>query len=390
LRKREAVMRYLFMFLCVCALGIVACGESGEPLPDPSPYASKDLWLCRPDIENDHCDTADLSVTEIRSDGTMVTSEVAPNPDAEVDCFYVYPTVNLSPEPGNTEPLFPHPESVIEIVTREAAHYRGVCRVFAPLYHQMSLVTYHEFPWSWEPTEYFREAYDDVGKAFEYYMRVHNEGRDFVLLGRSQGSHMLTRLLEDKFDDDEALREQLVSALLLGPTNRMQVLEGELVGGSLANIPLCTSANETGCVVAFDANAAGADEQDYDTSMFYYPPSARACVNPASLRGTATLAGLTYPRWYEPALPFPEGVDTEWVRYPNIYTSRCAGADEFHVLLIDLASEYTGEVPRTPQELQDALVEFRGAPHNLHFVEDYLVYTDLLHIVEQQIASRGN
>jgi hypothetical protein len=170
----------------------------------------------------------------------------------------------------------------------------------------------------------------------------------------------------------------------------MQVLEGELVGGSLANIPLCTSANETGCVIAFDANAVGAEETQHDTSVFYYPPSARACVNPASLRGTETLAGLTYPRWYEPTLPFPDGVETEWVRYPNIYTSRCADADDFHILWIDLASEYTGQVPRTPPELQAALVEFRGAAQNLHYVEDYLTYADLLHIVQQQIASRGN
>lgn len=103
-------------------------------------------------------------------------------------------------------------------------------------------------------------------------MRHDNKGRDFLLLGSSQGSHMLTRLLEDKFDDDEALREQLLSALLQGPTNRMQVLEGAVVSGSLANIPLCTSANETGCVIAFDTNAAGADEQFYNTSVFYPPP----------------------------------------------------------------------------------------------------------------------
>jgi len=385
-------MRYVVGFVCVLALGLmplVGCSDGESAV---SIYASKDLWLCRPDIENDYCDTADLSTTEIRPDGTRVElTEVLPNPDAEIDCFYVYPTVNLSPEPGNTEPLFPHPESVIEIVTREAAHYRGVCRVFAPLYHQMSLITYWEFPFKWEPTEYFQRAYDDVVEAFEYYMRNHNEGRDFVLLGRSQGSHMLTRLLEDKFDDDEALRAQLLSALLLGPTNRTQVFPGELSGGSFTNIPLCTSADETGCVIAFDTNAAGDPAPHYDSSVFFTPPSARACVNPASLRGTETLAGLTYPRWYEPALPFPEDVDTEWVRYPNIYTSRCSGTDDWKdVLWIDLASEYTGEVPRTPLELQAALMEFRGAQANLHYVEDYLTYADLLPIVEQQIASRGN
>jgi len=189
-------------------------------------------------------------MTEIREDGTSVVSEVVESPDAEVDCFYVYHTVNHSPEPGNIESLFPHPEEVIGALFRNGAHYRGVCRMFAPLYHQMSWSTYAMFWPDWEDTEFFQRAYDDIADAFDYYMRNHNEGRSFVLIGHSQGSHILAKMLEDRFDDDEALRRQLVSALLLGPVNRVQVLEGELTGGSFANIPLCTSAGETGCVIA--------------------------------------------------------------------------------------------------------------------------------------------
>jgi hypothetical protein len=331
-----------------------------------------------------------MSTTEIRPDGTQVTSDIAPNPDAEVDCFYLYPTVNTSPEPGNTETLVPHPEEVVQIVSWQAAPFRGVCRMFAPLYHQMSLVTYYAYPFAWEDTEIFQKAYDDVLDAFEYYMRVHNEGRGFILIGHSQGSHMLTKLLEDKFDDDEALRGQLVSAMLTGPTNRVQVLEGERVGGSFANIPLCTSATETACVIAFDSNPAGVPTM-YDTAMFYYPPSARACVNPASFDDApGTLAAFVFPRSSTNlGDSFPDGVDTEWVRYPNIYTSQCADSDEFHVQLVDLASDYTGEVLLTPQAIQDIYVA-NGNSANLHGVELYITQTDLVSVIEQQIASRGN
>lgn len=397
-------MRCVLGSVCVLALSLVGCsetagtagsggvgGQGGEG--GAGSYASKDLWLCRPDIENDHCDTADLSTTEMQPDGTMVTlTEVAPNPDAEVDCFYVYPTVNYDPEPGNTEILFPHPEAEVAILSWQAAQYRGVCRLFAPLYHQMSLITYTAFFNVVETTEYFEWAYSDVVEAFEYYMRNLNEGRDFVLIGHSQGSLMLINLLEDRFDDDEALRGQLVSAVLMGPSNRVQVLEGEVVGGSLANIPLCTSANETGCIIAFDANAAGV-ETFYEAAILYYPPSARACVNPASIDGgSGTLGAFVYPRSSWNMGPFfPDGVDTEWVRYPNIYTSRCAESDEQHVLLVDLASDYTGEVPVTPEEIQDVYAAGgRASDRNLHGVESYLAGTDLVGIVEQQIASRGN
>jgi hypothetical protein len=90
-------------------------------------------------------------------------------------------------------------------------------------------------------------------------------------------------------------------------------------------------------------------------------------------------------------IPFPDTVDTQWVSYPEIYTSQCRGTDHLlDVLLVDLADDYQGEVPITPQELQEALVEVRGASRNLHYVEYFLTNRDLVRIVEQQIASRGN
>ena len=372
-------MRYFFRVLCVCALSGVACGESPK-----GPYAPKDLWLCRPDIENDRCDQADLSTTEIRPDGTFQISEVVEDPDAKVDCFYVYHTVDWSTEPGNTQTRFPHPEDVVKALNRNGAHYRGVCRMFAPVYRQMTLGTYEMNPGDWHDTEFFEKAYGDVLEAFEYYMREHNEGRDFVLIGHSQGTHVLTRLLQDKFDSDEALRKQLVSALLIGGSVRVH--EGTRAGGSFANIPLCASANETGCVIAFDAIAAGEDPRG-----LIFPPMQRVCVNPALFDdGPGTLAALIYSRRYDDVIPFPDGVDTEWVRYPSIYTSECSGGEAYrNVLEVDLASEYTGEVPITPQELQESVMENWGL-NGLHLVEYFIANTDLVRIVEQQIASREN
>ena len=364
-------------------------GTGGGGSAGSGGYADKDLWLCRPDIENDRCDQADLSITEIRPDGTSEVSDVVEDPDAKVDCFYVYHTVDWSTEAGNTETLFPHPDNVVEALHRNGAQYRGVCRMFAPLYHQMTLQTYRAFRSDWQETEFFQRAYDDVVEAFEYYMRNHNEGRDFILIGHSQGSHILTRLLQDKFDDDDALLAQLVSALLIGPGGAVQVPEGERVGGSFANIPLCTSTSETGCVIAFDAIAAG--EMPGPGPVLITSPMERACVNPASLdEGAGTLEAFTYSRSYDHVIPFPDDVDTEWVRYPSIYTSRCSGGEGYrNVLEVDLAGDYTGEVPMTPQELQESVAENWGL-NGLHLVEYFIANTDLVRIVEQQIASREN
>ena len=398
-------MPYLFGFMCVLALGVMGCsetagtgGEGGAGGVDPSPYAPKDLWLCRPDIENDRCDEADLTYTEVRPDGSTVTGDVVENPNAEVDCFYVHHTVYFADEPANRETLVPHPEEVIGAVFRNGAHYRGVCRLFAPMYRQMSLITYTAHLFDWQNTEFFKTAYGDVVDAFDYYLRHYNDGRGIILVGHSQGSHILTKLLQDKFENDLALRDRLVSAVLMGATGYVQVLEDELVGGSFTNIPLCASANETGCVITFDAVypeqgvllGVGANPT---------PPNTRACVNPATFDSSlGTLEALMYPRTYESLIPFPDGVDTEWVRYPKIYTAQCPEEEVdwcnsylcSGALEIQLAPDYTGDVPITPKGLQDALVEVWESPRRLHAAEYFIANADLLRIVEQQIASRGD
>jgi hypothetical protein len=398
-------MRYLFGFMCVCALGVVplvGCGDTasngggggagaagggggsgGGGSGGGGAYAAENMWLCRPDIEDDACDTVDLSWTEIRPDGTLVTGDVAANPDAAIDCFFLYSTVNNSPTPGNTETLSPTDPDVLRALHILGSLFRGVCRVFAPLYHQMSSGTYAVFGTGseLEATSYFHIAYDDVVEAFEYYMRNHNDGRDFVLLGHSQAARMFASLLEDEFDDNETLRGQLVSAMLVGHGAQVYVPDGEQVGGSLANIPLCTSANETGCVIAF--NAIAADEANSPDSAIFPPGMVRACVNPASFDGgPGTLAAFIYPR---PApnseVFFPGEVETVWVSYTKMYEAQCS--DVTRRLEIDLVNEYPGEVPVTPQEFQAAI-----GSGTLHWAEPFITVTDLVRIVEQQAQSR--
>ncbi len=75
--------------------------------------------------------------------------------------------------------------------------------------------------------------------------------------------------------------------------------------------------------------------------------------------------------------------------YPNIYTGQCS--DFSHALEIDLVSEDPREEPFTPQELQAAIPDTGGVRgSDLHTSETFLVITDLVRIVEQQIESGEN
>ena len=98
--------------------------------------SAKTTWLCRPGMANDPC-TPGLGTTTFAPDGRQ-TGVTQPRQarDRGVDCFYVYPTV--SDQPGRTRPLAIDPEER-SIALYQAARYSQVCRVWAPMYRQLTL-----------------------------------------------------------------------------------------------------------------------------------------------------------------------------------------------------------------------------------------------------------
>lgn len=63
-------------------------------------YADPQQWLCRPDLPESRC-RADLGATEIHPDHPRAPAPHVPAASTKVDCFYVYPTVDLGVVPGN-------------------------------------------------------------------------------------------------------------------------------------------------------------------------------------------------------------------------------------------------------------------------------------------------
>ena len=92
-------------------------------------------------------------------------------------------------------------------------------------------------------------AYSDIEEAWLEYLRRHNDGRGFVLLGHSQGTRMLRQLLRKVIDPDATVRRRLISGVLLG--GNVTVRKGSTAGGDFQNVPACTREAQTGCVFAW-------------------------------------------------------------------------------------------------------------------------------------------
>src|SRR5215471_6973589 len=101
----------------------------------PNDYSDGKTWLCRPDRQ-DAC-IVDLATTVITGDGKLTRETWTGDPNAPIDCFYVYPTVSTDQTPNSD--MNPDPAE-LNVVKQQFARFASKCRVYAPVYRQITLV----------------------------------------------------------------------------------------------------------------------------------------------------------------------------------------------------------------------------------------------------------
>ena len=104
------------------------------PAAQPNDYSKPETWLCRPDSK-DSC-AVDLSTTIVAPSGKFKKESFKAARNAPIDCFYVYPTVSLD-QTGNSD-MTAGPEEH-GVILQQFARFSSVCRVYAPLYRQVTL-----------------------------------------------------------------------------------------------------------------------------------------------------------------------------------------------------------------------------------------------------------
>jgi hypothetical protein len=258
-------------FLVAASLFAVQA-SAGTSAPD---YAKPENWLCQPG-RTDIC-TTPLRTTALNANGYGSTGQSPVAKDSSVDCFVVYPTV--SRDSGMNSDLEPGEGEEKAAVVSQFARFSGACRVYAPVYRQMTLAAVTAASAGADVTKPAILAYSDVRSAWKEYLANHNKGRPYVLLGHSQGALMLQQLIANEIEGrPEAARMKLAVI----PGFNLLVPQGKLVGGSLKQTPVCSKPGQTGCVltwVSFRANnvpPAGAIFGVADK-----PGMTVACTNPA-------------------------------------------------------------------------------------------------------------
>jgi hypothetical protein len=298
----------------LAALAMMTLGgaaQARDEAPTPTDYSQDANWLCRPGRQ-DACAT-NLDAMAYDAKGAKTAQPFVAATDPAIDCFYVYPTV--SRQASTYSDLKPD-ASEINVAQVQAARFRAKCRVFAPMYRQVTLAGLNaSFKPGAAPVD-FSTPYADVRDAWRAYLAHDNHGRGVVLIGHSQGSILLTRLIAEEIDAKPIAR-QLVSALLPGDIGLL-VPVGKDVGGTFKATPLCRAPTQTGCVLVWNTYA----EDDASFPRFFgvshVPGMVAACVNPAALAGGS---GLLDAYLHKPSIA--PANDPPWVEVVGQLSAEC-------------------------------------------------------------------
>jgi Protein of unknown function (DUF3089) len=351
----------------------------------PTHAAAKTKWLCKPGERPNPC-KGSLKTTRFAVDGSATIEQPKNARRPKYDCFYVYPTVSEQQTVNANKQIDPQQVSIAQY---QAARFSQDCRVYAPVYRQLTL---QAIGGSTELSpDAVERAYGDVLAAWRTYLRRYNNGHGVVLIGHSQGTGMLSELLRSEIERKRAQRRKLISAILLG--GNVVVPKGSPVGGTFRRTPLCRRGTEIGCVVAFStfnqtppddpvfgdprgvlvSLPKGADPSDYRV----------ACTNPAALGsgGPAHLQTIARSEPFPGTLgvgiaimyggPAPTA-DTPWLVPQDHYTGKCVRANGADVLMI------------SPVDGAEVLTPSPTPGWGLHLLDVNVALGDLVDLVRRQ------
>jgi hypothetical protein len=245
-------MRSLFLF-AFAFLTTTVNSQSFNPKDQPAApdYSLTKNWSCLPF----RADAAD----QLPGGEQWVNDSLK-----AVDVFYIYPTMYKGGKTWNEDVSNKKLNKRIDSkpVRYQASVFNASCRVYVPRYRQAAIKAFfdnNDGPLSLE------FAYQDVKRAFQYYLDHYNHGRPIIIASHSQGTYHARKLLKEFFDST-SLRNRLVAAYVVGYGFDESMYK---------NLKPCDNARQTGCYITWASFKAG-----------YTPINSKlyntVCVNPIS------------------------------------------------------------------------------------------------------------
>ena len=212
-------------------------------LPEIPDYSKSEHWAAHPDKR----DPADSIPRPFRQQPVL---------QKNADVFFIHPTTFTgdtahSWNAGINDSLLNLKTDLSSILYQASAFNAGT-RVFAPRYRQAHYRSF--FTDDKKNAEAaFELAYQDVERAFEYYLTHYRGDHPLIIAAHSQGTLHAARLIR-KYMDGHALSRSLVAAYLIGMPVPLDYFK---------NIKPCTQPDQTGCMISWRTYKSGYTDPDF-------------------------------------------------------------------------------------------------------------------------------
>lgn len=293
--------------------------EQATAVPD---YALPVNWAALPDRVDNADVVPDASVQDQQA-------------TAGVDVFFVHPTTYYKPDHWN-QPLADGPTNDFTdqfVLKNQASVFNSCCRVYAPRYRQATVYSFLDRGTDGQAALAF--AYEDVERAFDYFIEHFNAGRPFIIAGHSQGSTHIRTLLERRITGTP-LVARLVAVYPIGFAFDQQQYEK-----AVPDVPVCSAPEQTGCLVTW--NSVGPEVRNFAD------PSRNICVNPLSWKTDGqradfalNIGAITYQRHFGPESAGPQAASFEPKLEPGAADAQCSNGN---LVISEIRSDRFGSRP---------------------------------------------
>jgi len=221
--------------------------------PNSPDYGLTESWAALPS----KADNADLIPADIFENAQS---------KAQADCFYIHPTGFLEKDEkwnANVTNSDINDWTDVWPLKHQATAFNGSCKIYAPRYRQAHMKSFFHLEEGGK--EALALAYQDVARAFVYFINHYNNGRPFIIAGHSQGTAH-AQLLIKQFIDGTDLQKRMVCAYLAGmPTKNDE----------FRNVKPCENDADCGCF-----NSWTTFDHDYYPKFYNEDYSKNAIINP--------------------------------------------------------------------------------------------------------------
>ena len=364
-------------FLATVSAGDALVFAGAATAAQPKPGTLRTIWLCRPGQMNDPC-RASLKTTVVSANGAHHVADLHPATNPPIDCFYVYPNITHQTTANANLQVDPQETAIAEL---EASPFSQDCRVFAPMYQES---TGRASGTSAEEKS-TRIAYDSVLSAWNDYLAHYNDGRGVVLIGHSEGSYMLSQLLDEQIAPVPKERKLLVSAIITGLD-----LPVYTKGSGPLPVGPCMSAAKraaSSTTTPSPRRLPRIRSSENSLSLSSMDSESRTCVLIQGAWREAVAHSVSMYRTHLPtqlvAGSTTQGIfgahqpvsSTPWIEYDAAYVAQCVTSHGYRVLMV----KRVGDAPR--------LLASPTAAWGLHVDDPNLAMGDLVQLVKSETAS---